>query len=126
VRVPKGPAVFRLERVVEPRPGLLAISSRVESSWTFTDPASRVDIAITAPVDERNTLPAGVPVRLDVNVDGGRLDSLELSFDDGRTWTALAGRTVTLPPGAVSLRAAASGRHGSHATQTVLRAFLVR
>ncbi|WP_117208454.1 S8 family peptidase [Allorhizocola rhizosphaerae] len=126
VTVPKGPATFRLDRVVQPRPGLLAISSRVESSWTFTDPESLVDIAISAPVDERNTLPSGVPIRLDINVDGGRLDSLELSFDDGRTWTVVTGRTVTLPPGAVSLRAAASGRHASHATQTVLRAFLVR
>ncbi len=131
VKIPQGPAVFRLDRVVEPRAGLLAVSSRVETSWTFRaaegKPVSLVDIAIGAPVDARNTLPAGVPIRLDIDVSGGRLDSLELSFDDGQTWQVVRGRTVTLPPGPVSLRASASddGRRGSYTTQTVLRAFLV-
>lgn len=140
--IPAGPAIFRLTRSLELRPGLLALSTKVESSWTFTAKPDRdapiVDIAVHVPVDDNNRVDGGSPVALEVEVDhpGGRVFavSLELSTDDGQTWQRVTLRrhsgsryaaTVSLTEGSVSLRTAASDNAGNHTEQTVLRAFEV-
>lgn len=140
--IPAGPAIFRLTRSLELRPGLLALSTKVESSWTFTakpdSDAPIVDVAVHVPVDDNNRVDGSKPVALEVEVDhpGGRVSavSLELSTDDGRTWQRVTLRrhgegrylaTVSLKEGSVSLRTAASDNAGNHTEQTVLRAFEV-
>ena len=143
--MPAGPATFRLTRTVELQPGALPLSTRVESSWTFTaipPPTGRpavtvpvVDAAVHLPVDAANRVPAGAPLVLDGSMTRGATVHVALSTDDGATWTPLDVRRhgtdawrATVPPdllvsgGLVSLRVEASDGAGGLMTQTILRA----
>lgn len=129
ISVPAGPATYRLTRAVSPRRGLIGLSSRVETDWTFRfdrrDPvAPLLDVAVSVPVDEYNTVPAGVPIELAITHNGGRLTSLslELSYDDGLTWHRVQADPI-FETGVVSLRTSASDARGNRTTQTILHAF---
>jgi len=130
--VPPGPATFTLTRSLRLRPGLLPLSTRVESSWTFTSPEGILDAAVHVPVDASNTVPGG-GTTLEVTTARQATATLELSYDDGQTWIPVAlqrfgsGRsraTVDLQLGPVSLRTTARDGNGNHTTQTVIAAFV--
>jgi subtilisin family serine protease len=150
--VPPGNASFRLTRTLVPQPGLLPLSSRVESSWTFASSppeagrpptaAPVVDVSVRVPVDAGNAVPAAAPLTLEMAVRHPAAPvsgaGLQLSTDDGLTWLSLDLQTAgdgifraTLPAGRltagslVSLRATAADTDGNHTEQTVLRAFAV-
>jgi len=147
--VPAGTATFRLTRSLELRPGLMALSGRVESSWTFVSTPPRrdrppteapiVDVAVHVPVDATNRVTPGAVVTVEVSATGRVTGTtLALSTDDGLTWRALdlvrAGRDVfraTVPAGLlaagdfVSVRTTAADTAGNHTEQTIVRAFAV-
>lgn len=143
--VPPGPATFRLTRTVELRPGLLPLSTKVDTEWTFRSapprtgqPPTRVDlldVAVHVPVDQTNRVPSGVPLDLAVTAADAARVRVELSTDDGRSWWPVAlkrhgrdGYRATVPAGVlpagslVWLRTEAAGRDGQVA-QTVRHAF---
>ncbi|HEX6682680.1 MAG TPA: S8 family serine peptidase [Candidatus Limnocylindrales bacterium] len=129
--IPPGPATFTLTRSLQLRPGLLPLSPRVESSWTFTTPEGILDAEVRVPVDGTNT--AAARTTLELVTARHATATLELSYDDGKTWAPVAlqrfgsGRfraTVDLRPGAVSVRTAVRDGDGNHTEQTVIGAFL--
>ncbi|HZM77627.1 MAG TPA: S8 family serine peptidase [Candidatus Limnocylindrales bacterium] len=131
--VPRGPATFTLTRSLRMRPDVLPLSTSVESSWTFTTPEGIVDAAVHVPLDDTNT--SSLRTTLEVTTAKGATATLELSYDDGRTWTKVSlqrlsnGRyraTVTFNPGPVSLRTTVRDRDGNHTEQTVIGAFMAR
>ncbi len=141
--IPPGPAVYTLTGSLRLREGLLALSTSVESSWTFATPpsgqtqAALVEVAVHAPVDDSNHVAAGARLTVEVTHPGGRLGEVRLlvSTDDGKSWQQLSLRAAApsrfhavLPAGLsgpVSLRTNASDVAGNAAEQTVLRAFLL-
>lgn len=129
--VPRGPATFTLTRSLHLRPGMLPLSTSVESSWTFTTPEGVLDAAVHVPLDETNTAP--LHTTLELTTATKAIATLELSYNDGRTWVPVAlqrlgnGRfraVVNLTPGPVSLRTTVHDRDGNHTEQTVIGAFL--
>jgi subtilisin family serine protease len=144
--VAPGPATFQLSRTVEMLPGLLPLSTRVDTAWTFDSappragqPSTRVrllDVAVHLPVDGMNRVPAGAPLGLEVTAPDAAWVRVELSSDDGKTWWSATLKRqghdsyrATVPPdvlpaGAlVWLRTEAGDREGGHVTQTVHNAF---
>jgi subtilisin family serine protease len=144
--VPPGPATFRLTRTVEMRPDLMPLSTGVDTVWTFPSeppregrPAAEMplpNLAVGLPVDGMNRVAAGVPLDVTVAVAGAARVRMELSIDEGHTWSPVTLKrhghdsfqaTVpagTLPAGAlVWLRAEAADRDGGHVIQTVRDAF---
>jgi subtilisin family serine protease len=144
--VPPGTATFRLTRTVEMRPGLMPLSTRVDTVWTFPSeppragqPATRMplpNLAVGLPVDGMNRVAAGNPIDLAVTVADADSVRIELSTDEGQSWSPVTLKrhghdsfrvTVpagTLPAGApVWLRAEAADRDGGHVIQTVRNAF---
>jgi hypothetical protein len=137
--VPAGPGSYRLE--LEAQAGTAyALSTNTTAVWTFpsshTDSATRMNlpaIRFGPHVDLTNTAPAGRKVEVPVTVDAGRLDSVEVSFDDGKTWCAVpvrrthhGGTALVTPPrgaGYVSLRAGATGSAGTTGKVAVIRAY---
>ena len=143
--VPPEAADYRLEMSAE-RDGPAALSTRVDVVWTFRSahvagtrparmPLSTVQFA--PPVDERNAAPAGQAVTVPVTVRaqpgsaaGANRDlSVEVSYDDGATWSAATVRddavVLTHPStaGFVSLRATGTDTAGNTVRQTVIRAY---
>jgi subtilisin family serine protease len=144
--VPPGPATFQLTRTVQTRPGLLPLSTRVETTWTFGSkppkagkPATRVDlldVAVHVPVDGTNRVPAGAPLGLAVTSVGAAWVRVELSTDGGDTWWQATlqphgpgGYRATvpaelLPAGSrIWLRTEAADQKDRHFTQIVQDAF---
>jgi hypothetical protein len=139
-------AVVRTER---PR-DVFDVSTAVEASWTFrsgyVDEESlvpqQVSVIRFAPrLDDANSAPAGkgllVPVWLQHNATGAverpRTLSVEVSYDEGKTWqkanTLVNTFVLVLHPAdaeSVSLRATATARDGTTVTQTVIRAYKLR
>ncbi|WP_203910299.1 S8 family serine peptidase [Rhizocola hellebori] len=141
-RIAPGPAAYRLTRSLVLRPGLIGLSTEVNTSWTFFTPpekqteAALVEVAVHAPVDANNHVPAGSAMTVEVTHPGGRLAGvqLQLSTDDGKTWHTMglrpagAGRfrvELAAVTGVVSLRTKASDTSGAATEQTVVRAFVV-
>lgn len=147
VEVPPGAANYRLTIDAE-REGPAVLSTRVGVAWTFRSahvdgdapvrlPLSTVSFA--PPVDAENSAPAGrpalVPVTVTAQPDSGaganRTLTVEVSYDDGETWTeaeVVGGQAVLRhpdAPGYVSLRASATDIAGNTVTQTVIRAYRI-
>jgi hypothetical protein len=145
--LPSEAADYRLEMSAE-RAGPAALSTRVEVAWTFRSahvtgtraarmPLSTVQFA--PPVDERNTAPAGQAVTVPITVraqpgsaaGANRGLDVEVSYDDGATWSAATvrdGSALVTHPGAagfVSLRATATDTAGNTVRQTVIRAYAI-
>jgi subtilisin family serine protease len=124
------------------------LEPRVDVTWTVRDtqpPAARhVPLPLfvmraAAPVDGNDRVAGGRPHQLQLSVDrrpGKRLKelTLEVSFDDGASWTpapiarrTLAGWSATVTPpateGFVSLRIGAIDGAGNSVAQTVLRSY---
>ena len=144
--VPPGPATFRLTRTIEMRPGLMPLSTRVDTVWTFPSeppregrPAAEMplpNLAVGLPVDGMNRVAAGVPLDMTVAVAGAAWLRMELSIDEGHTWSPVTLKRHghdsfqgTVPAGAlptgtrVWLRVEAADRDGGHVLQTVRDAF---
>ncbi|WP_237102340.1 S8 family serine peptidase [Nonomuraea sp. MG754425] len=146
--VPAGEAGYRL--VVESERGAPAtLSTRVSGVWTFRSgrvaggAPARLPVSVVrfGPVlDAGNSAPSGRRFTVPVTVqplEGSaarpvRRLSVEVSYDDGVTWTEAevrgAAAVVRHPAGDgfVSLRARAVDRAGNTAEQTVIRAYRIR
>src|SRR5205814_6849931 len=93
--VPAASGTYRLQ--LEAQAGAAyPLSTSTTMVWSFpsghTDGATRLAlpaIRFSPRLDPTNTAPAGRPVRVPVTVDGARLDSVEVSFDDGKAWCAV-------------------------------------
>ncbi|WP_221762707.1 S8 family serine peptidase [Nonomuraea sp. WAC 01424] len=136
--VPAGEAAYRLE--VEAERASRPISTRTALTWTFRSAGGR-DGALPLPVvafspalDPAGTAPAGRAFAVPVAVRGPagtvRKPSVDVSYDDGRTWqpAPVTGGAARLrhpaAPGFVSLRARATGGGGT-VEQTVSRAYRI-
>jgi hypothetical protein len=141
-RIAAGPAVYRLTRSLRLRPGLLGLSTEVNTSWTFPSPPARqtgaalVDVAVHVPVDENNHVRSGAVMTVEVSHPGGRLVSLQVqvSTDDGKSWRPVSLRpagqdryqvALTSEAGPISLRTKASDASGAMTEQTMVRGFIV-
>ncbi|MFC0623657.1 S8 family serine peptidase [Kribbella deserti] len=145
--VPEQETTYRLVAAVRRDDPQWPLSTNVAAEWLFR--SGRTDAPATLPlivvgfkpeVSLDNFAPAGrlfpipVEVRRQHDSAGGalKLDSVEVSFDDGKTWRKQllhrTGEIVVNNPrsGFVSLRAAASDEAGNKVTQTVIRAYRVR
>jgi subtilisin family serine protease len=128
-------------------------SQRIEASWTFrsggADPAGALPLTVLRfqpPTDPNGIAPADAAFTIPFTVQqqGPRrrrsLDTLkvEVSYDDGATWTSVAtkyrgdfGRAALTHPAAssgsgwVSLRAAGKDHSGNTFSQTVIRAYRI-
>jgi hypothetical protein len=149
--VPAAAASYRFETSAE-RGAPSTLSTRVQATWTFK--SARVtgtkpkrlplsSVRFSPPVDLRNTATAGRTVEIGVGIDrqagstATRNKSLtvEVSYDDGRTWkrvtvrgsgdarTAVVAHPATA--GFVSLRATAADTAGNTVKQTVIRAYRI-
>ncbi|ANC32079.1 S8 family serine peptidase [Isoptericola dokdonensis] len=142
-----GPQTYRYEMDVTVDPSTWAWSSRTSTAWTFvTDRAAPGDLPLLG-------VEYDVPTRLDGTVRGGRTTvgltvghvpdavgtgtvtdvALEVSYDEGATWSDATVRTdgdgwsaqLRTPKSAdsVSLRTTAHDDAGNAVTQEVVRAF---
>ncbi|SDT31388.1 S8 family serine peptidase [Jiangella sp. DSM 45060] len=154
VDVPAGPGTFRLELDGRFEQSWWIYSTQVSSAWTFHSagddgdgerlPLLVADYDVPG-ADALGTVPADRPVRIDVGLrhqagsSGAEIDDVELevSVDDGATWTPAQLRgadgryraTVDAggePGGAVTLRITATDVNGGRLEQTVVRAFGLR
>ncbi|GIG66280.1 S8 family serine peptidase [Phytomonospora endophytica] len=145
--VPAAEAGYRLE--AEAVRSESPFSTRVEAVWTFRSghsdrpcddpeplPLTMVRFAPEG-LDLYNYAPAGAAVRVPITVQhqtaaGLASLSVEVSFDDGGTWTpaAVDGMALTIDgpsaPGFVSLRVTATDTEGNTAEHTIIRAYGVR
>jgi subtilisin family serine protease len=149
--VPAERATYRLEADVT-RQGHATLSTRVSSAWTFSSERPAGDEPEALPLmavrfhpdlDRHNRAPAGARYRIPFTIDlhgnaGTSRDrpTVEVSFDDGETWSPLVVRarhdgtyTATLrhpdSGGFVSLRATVTDGDGNRVEQTILRAYQV-
>ncbi len=145
--VPAAPGRYRLEtRVTRDVP--LQLTTSLSAAWTFTSGHAAGDAPVVLPLsvvrflpplDGYNTSRPGRKVTIPVEVDRqagavpARLCGLtvDVSTDDGRTWTRLrvdvGTVTVTNPtrPGFVSLRASATDADGNTVEETIIHAYRV-
>jgi len=149
--VPAGTAAYRLEATAT-RSAPHTLSTQVGGVWRFRsghvagETPQRLalsSVRISPKLDEHNAAPAGQSFDVPLTVEhqtgsaAGRATevTLEVSYDDGRTWRAArvrgAGdhRVATLRhpagPGFVSLRVQASDAGGNAVSTTVLRAYAI-
>ncbi len=155
IDVPAGPGTFRLELDSRFEQPWWRYSTQVSSAWTFHSagddgdgerlPLLLADYDVPA-ADALSTVPANEPIRIDIGLrhQFGTPDveidevGLDVSFDDGATWTPARLRDTdgqyraTIPAaagqagGAVTLRLTASDVDGNRLEQTVVRAFGLR
>jgi subtilisin family serine protease len=149
--VPAGKAAYRLEASVERDP-LHTLTTRSQAAWTFTSghvagetikPLALSTVRFLPPVSLTNTAAKAKKVSIDVRVDRqagsaaarNKKLTVQVSYDDGRTWTAATvrgsgdHRTVVVKhrakAGFVSLRATATDTAGNTVKQTVIRAYRI-
>jgi len=143
--LPAAPARFRLETTAE-RGAPFTLSTKVSAVWEFTSGHAPEDTGAPIPLsavrfspwlDSQNTAPAGhlfvVPVTVQAPIGANRNRSLsvQVSYDDGRTWKAapvIAGVVVLNHPktaGFVSLRAKATDVKGNTVEETIIRAYKI-
>ncbi|MFG1696887.1 S8 family serine peptidase [Nonomuraea sp. NPDC049309] len=144
-RVPPEDAGYRL--VVETERGAPAtLTTRNAVTWTFrsghTEAATPLPVSVVrfAPaLDAANTAPSGrtyrIPIRVERQPGSAAGDvrelSVEVSFDDGATWSPARvhrGQVTVHHPAAagfVSLRARATDSAGNAVEQTVIRAYRI-
>ncbi len=113
------------------------LSTRTTVDWTFRSahvagsrPLPLPLVRFSPPLDTHNSAPAGSTLPIPLSVTGpARVNRIEVSFDDGATWTRAVVWATTLivrhPPGTgfVSLRATASDNDGNTVDQTIIRAY---
>ena len=145
--VPAGPAEYRLESEAVRSAELSPFATSVSGTWTFrsdtvagtaTRPLPLSVVRFTPKLDDSGATPAGRILRVPLVVeqqrgaDNGRIGRIdvEVSFDDGKTWsrTPVIGRTAlvrnTGQAGAwASLRIAATDSEGNAVRQTVIHAY---
>ncbi|WP_308258324.1 S8 family serine peptidase [Saccharothrix obliqua] len=147
-RVDPGAARFKIETDAVPVAGSTSLSTRIGGSWTFrsdTAPGEEIKplpltvVQFRPELDEAGNAPANRVLRVPLDVrqqqgaDSGRVRDLtvEVSFDDGKTWTkaAVHGKTALVRNGAAgfaSLRVKGSDGKGNAFEQTVIRAYRVK
>ncbi|GII62523.1 serine protease [Sphaerisporangium krabiense] len=145
VPVPAGPETYTLNVSARRKAPYAALSTAVQSTWTFRSAHTTVGERIAVPsityapegLDAYNRALPGSVTTIPITAKGGEISTpkVEASFDDGRTWRALPVRqdgkgwvtTVTNPRsrGFVSLRASAGGPDGLQVSQTITRAYAV-
>jgi hypothetical protein len=143
--VPPEPATYRLEATTSRSVAWWPLSTSVSAAWTFSSSAAGEDTALpllTArfdpAVDLRNRAPGGTAFTFPAAVGGSGAAvtalAVDVSYDDGRTWTSAAVTrsgdrwtvAVTHPAsGYASLRAKATDTAGNEVVQTVLRAYAI-
>ena len=146
--VPPGAADFRVEAEAVRAPGVSEFSTAVSGAWTFrsdTGPADRFAplpltvVRFTPRLDANGVAPAGRVLRVPLVVEqqrgaaNGRVDrvQVEVSFDDGKSWSsaAVVGRTALVrnpaTAGHASLRVKGSDSNGNTFEQTVIRAYKI-
>ncbi|MEW2503877.1 S8 family serine peptidase [Amycolatopsis sp. NPDC047767] len=152
-----GPRQYRLVVANQRDAALSPYSSSTTTAWTFTSAAPKVsgeqdllpllqiryDLDATGPVARNSKLGVTVEQRTPVSVGltpvsiagGGtvRAPRVEVSYDDGTTWTRLSddhrgGYRLDAPKKArfASLRVTGSDSAGNSVTQTIVRAFGLR
>nr|WP_042195769.1 S8 family peptidase [Kibdelosporangium sp. MJ126-NF4]CEL22213.1 peptidase S8 and S53, subtilisin, kexin, sedolisin [Kibdelosporangium sp. MJ126-NF4]CTQ92995.1 peptidase S8 and S53, subtilisin, kexin, sedolisin [Kibdelosporangium sp. MJ126-NF4] len=148
--VPAGPGRFTLiADAHRPQSQLLVppLSPRTRAEWTFraregTDQRAALpllDVHYDLPLDDNNTAVAGKPLSGKVSAahQPGARDSwaavlsVEVSFDEGRTWQRadVRGDRVTIPAsqaGFASLKTTARDIEGNSVTETVIRAYAIK
>jgi subtilisin family serine protease len=149
--VPADAATYRFERSIQLDPSVVALSTEVDAAWTFTsqhvdgaasEPLPLIAMRFQPPVDDHNEVHAraiALPIHFDrplgVQPQPIVKTSLDVSFNDGRSWITVpviplgdqALAIIVHPPGAqlVSLRATAADRDGNQIEQTIIRAYPV-
>ncbi|WP_376771488.1 S8 family serine peptidase [Micromonospora polyrhachis] len=146
--VPSDRANYRLETFATRN--VSELGTRVEASWTFKSGhvpgddfsavpamvvryAPRLDVANSAPAGRAFDIPVTVAHQAGAPTSAVRSLTVEVSYDDGKTWQKAKLRsadrgwvaTVRHPgqPGYVSLRAKAVDSTGNTVTQSVIRAY---
>ncbi|NUT52030.1 MAG: S8 family serine peptidase, partial [Saccharothrix sp.] len=146
--VPAGVAGYRAEAELVRLPGTSEFSTAVKGAWTFRsdtvagDQPRKLPLSVarfTPRLDAHGATPAGrylaIPftVEQQQDADNGRVGKVEVevSFDDGKTWTKapVIGRTAFVhnpgQAGFASLRAKGSDSKGNTFEQTVIRAYKI-
>lgn len=151
--LPAGPADYRLETTAK-RSGVSDYSTEIRAKWLFRSekaPKPGVELPLWVvrfepAVDETGRLPWSPRTRMNVRAETQpaanagllRAISVEVSLDDGKTWTptrlesppvdcGCTTSVVSLPKsgGYVSLRAKAVDSRGNAVDQTIIRAYKV-
>ncbi|MFJ6676441.1 S8 family serine peptidase [Actinosynnema sp. NPDC091369] len=146
--VPAGAAAYRVETDAVRAAGTSEFATRVSAAWTFrsdtTTTAEYVPLPLsvvrfTPELDAGGAAPRGQALRVPLTVQqqegatNGRVDRIdvEVSFDDGTTWTAVPVSanvaTVTTPnaAGYGSVRVRATDSNGNALEHTVIRAYKI-
>jgi subtilisin family serine protease len=148
--IPRGPGRYTLiADANRPQSSTMvpALSTQTRAEWTFSAGAGTndraalplLDVRFDIPLDDHNTAAAGKPLSGKVSVahqPGSRPSrvrdvSVEISFDEGKTWqrVQVRGDRLELPAGAAgfaSLRATAHDSDGNSVTETVTRAYAIK
>ncbi|GAA0598091.1 S8 family serine peptidase [Kribbella sandramycini] len=140
--VPAATGRYRLTAEVRRTDPSWPLATRVTADWTFTSSRTSkptelplLGVRLNPPVDLLGNAPAGRSVTIPVTVSGGQPRKVEVSYDDGATWTpavlrnSATGWTATIrhpAEGMVSLRSAASDAKGNQIVQTTYRAYRLK
>ncbi|WP_236594777.1 S8 family serine peptidase [Saccharothrix sp. 6-C] len=146
--VPSGAAVYRVETDAVRTAGTSEFATKVSAAWTFRSDTAADDrqvplplsvVRFTPELDAGGATPKGRSLRVPLTVQqqegaaNGRVDRIdvEVSFDDGTTWTAapVSGGVATIAnPGAAgygSIRVKATDSDGNALEHTVIRAYKI-
>ncbi|MBP2322750.1 subtilisin family serine protease [Kibdelosporangium banguiense] len=148
--IPRGPGKYTLiADANRPQSETMAppLSTRTRAEWTFTTWGGNndrtalplLDVRFDLPLDAHNTAVAGKPLSgkvTAVHQPGSRQSrirdvSVEISFDEGKTWqrVQVQGDRLDLPAGGpdfASLRATARDFDGNTVTETITRAYAIK
>ncbi|MFD0202244.1 MULTISPECIES: S8 family serine peptidase [Saccharothrix] len=146
--VPAGAAAYRVETDAVRAAGTSEFATKVSAAWTFRSdtatggayvPLPLSVVRFTPELDASGAAPRGQALRVPLTVQqqegaaNGRVDRIdvEVSFDDGTTWTAVpvaAGVATISNPAAAgygSLRVKATDSDGNALEHTVIRAYKI-
>nr|BFE54200.1 S8 family serine peptidase [Saccharothrix mutabilis subsp. capreolus] len=147
--VPAGKATFKVETEAERAPGISEFSPVVSGAWTFKSdtvagnefkPLPLTVVRFTPKLDGTGAAPAGRVLRVPLTVqqqgkaDNGRVTRLdvEVSFDDGKTWSKVpvVGRTALVKnaegAGFASLRVKGADSKGNTFEHTLIKAYKIK
>ncbi|MFJ5304242.1 S8 family peptidase [Streptomyces sp. NPDC088350] len=143
VAVPAGDVGYTLSTDLTQATQYTDVSARIISTWTFrsatvasgTERIPLLNVRYSPRLATDTSAPAGRPVRVPVTVEGARGGvrslTVEVSYDEGKTWQRAASTAgdIRLRPAtgvsSVSLRAKVVDCRGNTAEQTIIRAFKV-